>query len=78
MTPTASALLAFESRAWIHAGAKKQAIHSDLGLSPTRYYQLLAKAMNDPTAVVEHPATAARLRRIAERKAALKWRLRYG
>lgn len=74
----ATDLLAFESRGWIHTGPKEQAIRTDLGLSPTRYYQLLAKAMNDPAAVAAYPATAARLRRFAAQKADLKWRVRYG
>jgi len=56
----ATELLPFESRGWIHAGPKEQAIRTDLGLSPTRYYLLLTKAMNGPAEVAEYPATAAR------------------
>lgn len=75
MTPTD--LLAFESRGWIRAAAKERAIADELGLSPIRYYQLLTQAMTDPAAVVAHPNTAARLRRIADRKARLKYSVRY-
>ncbi|WP_353650969.1 DUF3263 domain-containing protein [Nakamurella sp. A5-74] len=61
-------VLEFESRAWVHAGAKEQPIADELGLSATRYYQLLREALLDPTAVASHPATAARMRRILEQQ----------
>lgn len=57
-------VLAFEARAWLHAGAKEQAIAAELGVTATRYYQLLRAALLDPTACAEHPVTAARLHRI--------------
>lgn len=66
MISTPTELLAFESRGWIHAAAKVRADADELGLSPVRYYQMLAQAMNDPAAVAAHPNTAARLRWIAE------------
>ncbi|MGC5410720.1 DUF3263 domain-containing protein, partial [Streptomyces sp. DT225] len=35
------AVLAVERQSWAGAGAKERAIRERLGLSPTRYYQLL-------------------------------------
>lgn len=61
---TLTAVLEFESRAWVHAGAKERAITEELGLSATRYYQLLRDALLDPVAVAAYPQTAARLHRI--------------
>nr|WP_246232791.1 DUF3263 domain-containing protein [Nakamurella aerolata] len=67
-------LLAFEERPWRHAGAKEAAIRDDLGLSPVRYYQQLLAELDDPAAIAAHPATAARLRRLMQSRAA--WRAR--
>lgn len=75
MTPTD--VLAFESRAWVHPVAKELAITAELGISPTRYYQLLRDALLDPVTVAAHPLTAARLHRILwvrqQRRPAARW-----
>lgn len=70
-------VLAFESGCWTEAGAKEQAITAELGITPTRYYQLLRDALLDPVACAAHPSTAARLHRILqvrqERRPAVRW-----
>ncbi|GAA2386668.1 hypothetical protein GCM10010420_06840 [Streptomyces glaucosporus] len=57
------AVLAIERRGWPSPGAKERAIRERLGLSPTRYYQLLNALLDDPRALVHDPVTVNRLRR---------------
>jgi hypothetical protein len=57
------AILELESRWWRGAGAKQQAIRDELGLSDTRYYQLLSELLDDPAAVAAEPALVNRMRR---------------
>lgn len=59
-----SAVLAFE-RAWEGStGAKVGAIRSQLGLSSTRYYQLLHRALENPSSLAEDPMLVRRLQRL--------------
>ncbi|MFC9324873.1 DUF3263 domain-containing protein [Kitasatospora sp. NPDC057015] len=62
------AVLALEARAWRTAGAKERAIREELGLSGTRYYQLLNALLDRPEALARDPLLVNRLRRIRERK----------
>ncbi|MEU7378097.1 DUF3263 domain-containing protein [Streptomyces albidoflavus] len=65
------AVLAFEARGWQRPGTKERAIREQLGLSPTRYYQLLGALLDDPAALRHDPVTVNRLReRRAARRAA--------
>ncbi|MFF5426999.1 MULTISPECIES: DUF3263 domain-containing protein [unclassified Streptomyces] len=65
----ARALLAVERRSWPGPGAKERAVREQLGLSPTRYYQLLNALLDDPRALAHDPVTVNRLRRVrAERE----------
>jgi len=57
-------ILAFERHWWRHAGAKEQAIRDAFGLSPTRYYQLLNRLLDEPEALAHDPVLVARLRRL--------------
>ncbi|MEO3750723.1 DUF3263 domain-containing protein [Streptomyces sp. B6B3] len=57
------AVLDFEHRSWPGAGAKERAIRERLGISPTRYYQLLNALLDDPAALAHDPVTVNRLRR---------------
>jgi uncharacterized protein DUF3263 len=59
-------VLAFERRSWLGAGAKERAIRERLGISPTRYYQLLNVLLDDPRALAHDPVTVNRLRRRRE------------
>ncbi|MFD5751234.1 DUF3263 domain-containing protein [Streptomyces sp. NPDC127033] len=58
------AVLAMEGRGWPGPGAKEREIRERLGLSPTRYYQLLNALLDDPAAAEHDPVTVNRLRRV--------------
>jgi hypothetical protein len=64
-----SAVLAFERRWWKHAGAKEQAMADELGLSSTRYYQLLRDLSRRPEAQQHDPQLVNRLLRLEEQRA---------
>jgi len=55
-------LLAFERGTWRTAGAKEQAIVEVLGISATRYYQLLNELIDSPDAIKFDPVLVKRLR----------------
>jgi hypothetical protein len=56
-------VLAFERSWWRTPGAKEQEILDALGMTATRYYQLLNELIDRPEALVFDPALVARLRR---------------
>ena len=60
------AVLDFESRWWLYPGPKDRAIRDYLGISATRYYQVLRRLMDDPAAEEHAPLTIRRLRRVRE------------
>ncbi|MEV1053955.1 DUF3263 domain-containing protein [Streptomyces sp. NPDC049887] len=60
------AVLAFERASWSGPGAKERAVREELGISPTRYYQLLNALLDDPRALAHDPVTVNRLRRVRE------------
>ncbi|MET9955251.1 DUF3263 domain-containing protein [Streptomyces sp. NPDC006339] len=63
------AVLAMERRSWPGPGAKERAVRERLGLSATRYYQVLNALLDDPRALAHDPVTVNRLRRVrAERE----------
>jgi hypothetical protein len=55
-------VLAFERRTWRTPGAKEQAIIEVLGISVTRYYQLLNELIDSPEALTFDPVLVKRLR----------------
>jgi Protein of unknown function (DUF3263) len=55
-------LLAFERGTWRTAGAKEQDIMEVLGISATRYYQLLNELIDSPDALKFDPVLVKRLR----------------
>ncbi len=57
------AILDIERQFWRTAGAKEDAIRA-LGLSVTRYYQLLNQLLDDPVALAVDPVVVYRLQRI--------------
>lgn len=57
------AVLGVERESWPGPGAKERAIRERLGISPTRYYQLLNALLDDPRALAHDPVTVNRLRR---------------
>src|SRR6516165_10346707 len=56
-------ILAFERNWWRQPGAKEQAIRDMLGLSATRYYQMLNELIDRPEALAFEPVLVKRLRR---------------
>ncbi|MFG2831003.1 DUF3263 domain-containing protein [Streptomyces sp. NPDC048434] len=64
------AVLAVERRSWPGPGPKERAIRERLGLSPTRYYQLLNALLDDPRALAHDPVTVNRLRRVRDARRA--------
>lgn len=57
-----AAVLAFERQWWARAGAKEEAIRRQFDLSPTAYYQLLSRLIDDPAAERAEPMLIRRLR----------------
>jgi hypothetical protein len=60
------AVLAMEGRSWPGPGAKERAVRERLGMSPTRYYQVLNALLDDPAAAAYDPVTVNRLRRVRQ------------
>ncbi|MFI6862036.1 DUF3263 domain-containing protein [Streptomyces sp. NPDC050421] len=60
------AVLAVERQSWTGPGAKERAIREQLGISPTRYYQLLNALLDDRRALEADPVTVNRLRRVRD------------
>lgn len=60
------AVLEFEASWWTHPGPKDRDIHDYLGMSATRYYQVLRRLIDDPVAEKHDPLTIRRLRRIRD------------
>lgn len=62
------AILDIEAQHWRHAGSKEQAIRTRLGISATRYYQLLGHLVDEPAALERNPVLVNRLRRLREQR----------
>jgi len=69
LSPREVAILAFERQWWRYAGAKEHAIREQLGLSPTRYYQLLNRLLEKPEALRADPMLVKRLRKTRSSRA---------
>ncbi len=59
-----AAILDFEREWWRYAGAKEQAVKERFDVSPTRYYQLLNRIIDDEVAEAYDPMLVKRLRRL--------------
>jgi hypothetical protein len=57
-------VLDFEREWWRYAGQKETAIREHFELSPTRYYELLNRLIDDEAAVTYDPMLVKRLRRL--------------
>lgn len=66
------AALDLESKRWRHAGTKEMAIRRELGESPTRHYQRVARLLDDAAALAYAPMTVARLRAVLQRRLATR------
>lgn len=63
-------LLAFEARWPRHTPDKGDAVRRELGITTTRYYQLLHPAASSMEGIRADPITARRVRESVERRAA--------
>ncbi|MFE9248576.1 DUF3263 domain-containing protein [Streptomyces sp. NPDC007088] len=66
------AVLALERAGLPGPGAKERAVRERLGMSPTRYYQLLNALLDDPRALEHDPVTVNRLRRVRDARRAAR------
>ncbi|MTV25056.1 DUF3263 domain-containing protein [Nitriliruptoraceae bacterium ZYF776] len=57
-------ILDFEREWWKYAGAKEHAVKERFDVSPTRYYQLLNRVIDDEAALAYDPMLVKRLRRL--------------
>lgn len=64
------AIMEFEDRWWRLAGSKDAAIASELGMKPTRYYQLLHQLAGRDDVHAAYPVLVHRLRRRMTRRPA--------
>lgn len=78
MTDDQARVLAFERQRYTHAGDKEAAIREHLGLSPVRYYQLLAQLLDDREALAADPLLVNRLRRLRMSRVAARVARRAG
>jgi hypothetical protein len=60
------AVLEFEASWWKYPEPKDRAIHEYLGITATRYYQVLRRLLDDPVAADTDPLTVRRLRRVRD------------
>jgi hypothetical protein len=66
-------VLTLERDTWRTAGAKEQAIAEVLGITATRYYQLLNELIDRPEALRFDPALVKRLRSQRARRQRIRW-----
>lgn len=59
-------ILAIEAQWWRYPGAKETAIADQLGLTATRYYQLLNHLIDQPAALAHAPLLIRRLQRLRD------------
>jgi hypothetical protein len=60
------AVLEFEGSWWLYPGPKDRAIREHLGMSATRYYQVLRRLLDDEAADRYAPLVVRRLRKVRE------------
>jgi len=64
LTDRDRAILDFERTWWSEPGPKGAAIQAQIGLSPARYYQLLAELIGSADAAAYDPLVVRRLRKL--------------
>ncbi len=60
-------ILEFEATWWRYPEPKDRAIREYLGISATRYYEVLRRLLDDPVAESVDPFTVRRLRKVRDR-----------
>lgn len=66
LTEQDRAVLEFERSWWRYPEPKDRAIREYLGMSATRYYQVLRRLLDDPVAESTDPLTVRRLRKVRD------------
>lgn len=66
LTDRDRAILDFERGWWARPGSKGDAIRAELGLSSTRYYQILAVLTDSSVALAYDPLVVRRLQRVRD------------
>lgn len=56
-------VLDIAGRFYLQAGSRERAIRVETGMTPTRFWQVANRLIDDPEAVAELPELTARLRR---------------
>ncbi len=64
LTDRDRAILDFERTWWSQPGSKAAAIQSQIGVSPARYYQILAGLISSAEAAAYDPLVVRRLRKL--------------
>jgi hypothetical protein len=64
------AVLDFEGSWWLYPGPKDRAVREYLGISATRYYQVVRRLIDDEEALREAPLTIRRLRKMRHQRLA--------
>lgn len=64
------AVLDLAARTYRHEGAREQAVHDELGMTATRFYQRVNVLLDNPDAYVAEPVLIKRLRRVRQARQA--------
>ena len=72
LTELETRILTLEQSWWRSPGAKEREILDALGITPTRYYQMLNELIDRPEAARFDPVLVARLRRRRDDRARLR------
>lgn len=73
MTDLERAIVDFERSWWTEPGPKEVAIAEKFDLSPTRYYQMLNRLIDQPEAADYDPLVVRRLVRLRDRRRAARF-----
>lgn len=66
LLPEEKALLDFAARHYRFAGAREEAIRTELGMSSTTFWRKVNDLLDDPAALAYDPVTVNRYRRIVD------------
>ena len=66
LSDTDLAVLRFAARAPRSVGAREDAVRSELGMRPIRYYQHLNRLLDSPDALAAEPQLVRRLQRLRD------------
>ncbi|MGV0372889.1 DUF3263 domain-containing protein [Corynebacterium pilbarense] len=66
LSDTDLAVLRFAARAPRSIGAREDAVRSELGMQPIRYYQHLNRLLDSPDALAAEPQLVRRLQRLRD------------